>query len=261
MVLSVAVEGTSIPLFWAMLDKQGNSNTQERIDLLNQFIELFGVEKIACLTADREFKGKKWLQFLKEKKISFCLRITMNTQVNNRHGNQILPVKRLFNLKMGKKMVLNQSRKIWGGQVVYLACFRTKDDWVIIICDKTPKKALEYYQQRWMIETLFQALKGRGFNLEETHLKNPERISKLFAVMVLALAWCYKVGTWRNQIKPIKLKNHQRLAKSIFRYGVEWIRKLLNNMGQFSDRIIKLIFLIDKKQIHPTQYSYLFDFK
>ncbi len=261
LVLSVAVDGTSIPLFWTMLDKQGNSNTEERIDLLNQFLEQFGVEKISCLTADREFKGKKWLKFLKEKQIPFCLRIAVNTKINNRHDNQILPVTRLFNLKMGEKMTLNKSRKIWGGQVVHLACFRTADSWVIVICAQAPHKALEHYQQRWKIETLFQALKGRGFNLEDTHLQNLERINKLFAVITLAFVWCYKVGVWRNNIIPIKTKSHQRLAKSIFRYGVEWIRKLLNNMTQFADRIRKLIFLVDKKKIDLKKYLYLFDLK
>ena len=72
-----------------------------------------------------------------------------------------------------------------------------------------------------MIETLFQALKGRGFNLEDPHLQNPERISKLFAVITLAFAWCYKVGEWRNKIKPIKLKNHQRLFLGMVWNGLE----------------------------------------
>lgn len=30
LVLAVAVKGVAIPLFWTMLDKQGNSNTKER---------------------------------------------------------------------------------------------------------------------------------------------------------------------------------------------------------------------------------------
>ena len=260
LVLSVAVEGISIPLLWTMLDKQGNSNTIERKALLQRFLDQFGAEKIDCLTADREFKGKEWLKFLKEEQIPFCIRIAVNSKVSNRHKNKMFAVKRLFSLQTNESMILNRSRKVWGHDV-YLACFRSADDWVIIISDKAPEVALQNYQRRWTIETLFQALKGRGFNLEDTHLQDLERINKLFAVLTLAFCWCYKVGTWRKEITPIKIKSHQRPAKSVFRYGIEWIRKLLNNTCDFSRQITKLILLIGVRKPHPSQYSYLFDLK
>jgi len=47
---------------WVMLDKNkkgGNSNTAERIALVESFIKIFGVESIEHLLADREFIGKK----------------------------------------------------------------------------------------------------------------------------------------------------------------------------------------------------------
>jgi len=34
--------------------------------MLSEFIEIFGVEKIASLTADREFIGEEWFTWLKE---------------------------------------------------------------------------------------------------------------------------------------------------------------------------------------------------
>ncbi len=42
-----------------MLEKRGNSNQEERIDLLERFVKLFGHKCIRSLTADREFIGKK----------------------------------------------------------------------------------------------------------------------------------------------------------------------------------------------------------
>lgn len=88
--------------------KAGNSNTQERINLIEQFISHFGSERIQCLTADREFRGQDWVCFLKQNNIPFCIRIPTNTQVFNRYQNKKLPVKRLFSLKLGESMVLNQ---------------------------------------------------------------------------------------------------------------------------------------------------------
>ena len=36
------------------------SNTQERIELLGQFLKVLGSDKIDCLVADREFIGAEW---------------------------------------------------------------------------------------------------------------------------------------------------------------------------------------------------------
>jgi hypothetical protein len=47
-----------------MMDKRGNSNTAERIDLIQKFIYWFGKDCIDCLLADREFVGEDWLNYL-----------------------------------------------------------------------------------------------------------------------------------------------------------------------------------------------------
>ena len=44
--LAIAQQGVVIPALSILLDKKGNSNTDERIPLIHKFIELFGVEKI-----------------------------------------------------------------------------------------------------------------------------------------------------------------------------------------------------------------------
>jgi len=70
MVLAVVVSNQfSIPILWKALPKKGNSNTAERIDLLQIFIDIFGAQRIAALTADREFIGKEWIDYLIKNKI------------------------------------------------------------------------------------------------------------------------------------------------------------------------------------------------
>ena len=64
-------------------------------------IEIFGIERIRCLTADREFIGLKWFNWLKENKIPFCIRIRENICVSSNSGNKV-KVKELFKgLKKG----------------------------------------------------------------------------------------------------------------------------------------------------------------
>jgi len=46
LVLGIAYKGVAIPVLWTMLEKKGNSNTQERIALMAEFVRLFGVGTI-----------------------------------------------------------------------------------------------------------------------------------------------------------------------------------------------------------------------
>jgi len=64
LMLGVVHEGVAFPVAWSLLDKQGNSDSAERMSLLNEFLEHFGDRQIACLTADREFVGKDWERVL-----------------------------------------------------------------------------------------------------------------------------------------------------------------------------------------------------
>lgn len=59
LMLGVSYRNVAIPLMFRMLDKRGNSSTEERIALMEDFIDWFGRDCIDCLLADREFIGEK----------------------------------------------------------------------------------------------------------------------------------------------------------------------------------------------------------
>jgi len=83
--------------------------------------------------------------------------------------------------------------------------------------------AMTSYAKRWEIETLFACLKGRGFNLEDTHLTHLDRVSKLVAVNALAFCWAYHVGIYKDKDKPLKrkLKSNARPQASLFALGLD----------------------------------------
>lgn len=240
LVLAVAHEGIAIPIFWRLLPKKGNSNTQERMDLLHRFIQTFGSEKIAYLTADREFRGGDWLRYLVASHIPFCLRIPNNTKVWNKYKNRKMSVSRLFSLSQGETMHIHHMRDIWGVPV-YLSCIRGNKGRVIIASDTEPKNAINNYRVRWSIETLFGCLKTRGFDLEKTHLIHLERLEKLFMVLSLTFSWCFKIGIWQNSIKAIPLKTHGRRSKSLFRYGLDCLHRALINIKTECDAFFYML--------------------
>jgi hypothetical protein len=63
LVLSVVHAGIACPRFWLLLQKKGNANTKERIELIDQFIKVLGVEKRDRLVGDRACIGETWLAY------------------------------------------------------------------------------------------------------------------------------------------------------------------------------------------------------
>jgi len=62
LVLAVCYRGVAFPILFSLMPKRGNSNTAERMDIINRYIELFGRETIHFLVADREFVGEDWMK-------------------------------------------------------------------------------------------------------------------------------------------------------------------------------------------------------
>ena len=47
----------------------------------------------------------------------------------------------------------------------------------LIVSFNKPDEAQSLYKERWQIETAFKALKTSGFNIEDTHLTDLDRIN------------------------------------------------------------------------------------
>ena len=250
--LAINYKGMAIPILWTLLPKKGCSNTQERIDLLKRFQKIFPKQPVRRLLADREFKGRQWLKYLVSHHWPFCIRTPANTQVPNKYQNRLLPVRRIFPLGTGETMAIQKPRKVWG-QVVYLAASRKGEELMVVICNAEPSVAIADYLQRWQIETMFQALKGRGFNMEETHLRNRDKLSKLLAVLALALAlafcWSYKTGDYINAERPIKIKTHGRKAQTLFRAELDHLQRIFDHPETWFAEFIDMLSLFFKPRL------------
>ncbi len=272
-MLGVVHQGVAYPLVWTMLPKKGNSNSDERMDLVDKFREIFPDAEIAYLCGDREFIGKEWLgvfagikyrnlnyplrlrchslrhdvkvpvfyflassltYLMLEPMIPFRLRIKANQKIHD--GHKSLSASIIFaHLQPGQSEVLSGRRWVWG-RFVYVCALRLEQrELLIILSDDSPTTAITDYAQRWGIETLFGMFKSRGFCLESTHFTDSERLSKLLALMSFALCWAIKTGDWLSSHRPLKVKKHGRQQASIFRYGFDYLRSIVTDLDLKSD--------------------------
>jgi len=222
LVLGVAYKGMAIPLLWDFLTiqeddirrgKRGNSNSDERKSIIKRFIELFGVEKIEALTADREFIGEEWFKWLEDNKIPFVIRIRNTTTLNERQLGTS-NTKELFKhiqkdefYGFGECDILGRRLHLGGIEVT-----KSKEPLMLVSNRPMNTNTISIYQKRWEIETMFGAFKSKGFNLEESKLSEGYKIQKLMALLSIAFVWSILAGDYRALKKPIayKKKNHIR---------------------------------------------------
>ena len=256
LVLSAVHQGTAFPLFWVLLPKKGNSNTKERIQLINQFLDILGHHKINYLTGDREFIGQEWFDYLIKNQIQFRLRIKKNMMISRSNG-RLSPAENFFrSLPLSTECQLVGRRFVCGHLLWVTGMRLLSGDYLIVVACDDSAQVMNDYAKRWKIEVLFESLKSRGFNFEDVNLKDKESLKRLLAILTIAFCWAYHIGAWLNEIKPIRIKKHQRPAKSVFRYGFDWIRHLLFNPENTQFELQQVFMLLQNTITGAKAYTY-----
>jgi hypothetical protein len=206
LILGIAYKGIAFPVLWLFLPKQGNSNTAERVELIERFLDIVGWDKVAYLVADREFVGKAWFAYLRSRQIRLRIRIKQDTLLTNARGVEVNAWTVFRDLKPGEARLLSGTRRVWGCELYVVGMKLEDGGFLIVVSSDSPTTILEDYANRWEIETLFGCLKTRGFRFEDTHLSEGERINKRVALWALAFTWAYLTGEWLAQHQPIHFK-------------------------------------------------------
>lgn len=225
-----------LPFYWELLDNNsGNSNSVDRIALLDKVLNIIPKERIGLVVADREFIGHRWLKYLKDKGINFCIRVPKSHKIERLDG-EILSVEQISQrYPQGTYLVDCMVDGVWGN--VYIKQL-DEGDILFVFGNCEPKYLGKFYKKRWVIEVCFQNLKTRGFNLEDTHMKRIDRLSKLIAMVSIAYGFCVCLGIYKDRkVQKITLKNHGYKSNSFFRVG----KNLIDDIFRIKHNIDKLL--------------------
>lgn len=191
-VVSIIIGSTAIPICWIMLDKKGNSSTEERMILSERLFEIIPKEMIECAFFDREFIGQEWFEWLNQENTPFVVRLKENflVKINDQEISLSLLCAQLKTDEEGYYQL-----SLWGTEL-NVAAKRLKDGSLLILASNHfPAETLcASYRDRWTIETGFKNLKTNGFDLEATHMTDPEKLSKLMFILAVAFVIAVKTG-------------------------------------------------------------------
>jgi hypothetical protein len=107
------------------------------------------------------------------------------------------------------------------------------EPWIIAMSEPpTYLRTLEY-SQRWGIEPMFSDFKSRGFGIEDTQLRYPDRLDRLILVMALALYGAVSTGQAVHHPTPSE-KSPADQPRKVARSRTSWFTRGLR-------RIVKLM--------------------
>jgi hypothetical protein len=238
----------SVPVYWYPLDHGGACGSWLMEEILERFINNVGVHKIKYLLADREFMSKEWLDFLTKKQIKFAIPLRKDMKIRIARALQIKQVGKSFDYLKPYEYI--EVKGILWGHVVTLSAYRNDKNELMVVAagGDIDVSIFSLYKFRWAIERLFKHLKSAGFDIEKSHITDPDRFVKLLAVCAIASALIIKNGLIQNEINPIKIRDHKnkpRLLVSFFTYGFDHIRNCLKQTANKAIAVIKRILEYD----------------
>jgi len=241
LMVGVAHKGIAFPISWTVLPDGGSSSAKAQQEAVRRFFDIVDPEDVEVVVGDREFISTDWLCWLQDQEVPFVVRLRSDRRIGLSPEGPSLPARMFARpLSVGQEKVFDGTCYLSGTgeeQVELRVVMRrissdskdSEDQFLILATwGVDPEEAIELYAQRWEIETMFAALKSRGYRLEETHLTAPDRVQRLVGLLALAFAWTHIVGERRARREgPPRKKSHGRRQRSLFRYGLDRLRGIL----------------------------------
>ena len=199
----------SVPIYWYPLDHWGACGDWLMEEVLERFINNLGIKKIKYLLADREFMSQDWLGFLIRKQIQFAIPLRKNMLIRIKNSLQTKPV--------GEPLEYIEVKAILWNYPVKLSAYKNDNNELMVVAANADidLSIFALYKFRWSIERLFKHLKSAGFDIEKSHITNPDRFVKLVAICAIASAIIIKNGLIQNQLNPIRIRTRKTNLKQL----------------------------------------------
>jgi hypothetical protein len=91
------------------------------------------------------------------------------------------------------------------------------------------EEACYWYEKRFRIETFFSDQKSRGFNMQKSHISDPNRLSRLMIAACLAYIWIIYLGVVAKRDGWVaSIHRTDRCDLSLFQLGLDLLEHFLN---------------------------------
>ncbi|MHC4070567.1 MAG: IS4 family transposase [Planctomycetota bacterium] len=224
MVVAIAYRKRALPLAWSVhRGAKGSIAVAEQIALLRRVESMLPPGSDVCLLGDCGFQFIPLLRWLNAQGWHFVIRQSGNNMVS--WSGQ--PWVRLTDLALveGDSRVVGWARltrKHDYGWVWLVLHWKQGEEepWYLVSDTPGDRTSIHLYRKRMWIEEMYGDMKGHGFNLEATHLRDADRIMRLLLGVCIVYVWFIAPGSWlvKRGFRHL-IDRKDRRDKSYFRLG------------------------------------------
>jgi hypothetical protein len=233
LMVSVVYAGRALPIAWLVIaGKKGHFPAATHVALLREVKARLPESATVILLGDGEFDSPELQAEATGYGWDYVCRTAKNIQISAdgeawssledlgvTRGSRVFRKGVLFTLAAyGPVMVI-----AWWG--------RDYAEPIYLVSNlKSVQAACDWYRKRAHIETFFSDQKSRGFQLDRSHLSDPERVARLMLATCLAYLWIIYLGTVaQDEGWLARIHRQHRCDLSLFQLGLRLLDYFLNH--------------------------------
>jgi len=232
LTVSIAYRKRALPLAWSVhRGKQGWVSVQEQLALLRQVVGLIPPESEVWLLGDCEFQHVPLLSWLKDQGWHYVLRQQGKVKVWQPGQAQVKLAD--LGLQEGETrylgwVYLTETHHFGPVSMVLHWDAGEEEPWYLATDQAATWRTIQTYTIRMWTEEMYGDMKGHGFDLEATYIRDPDRLSRLVLGVCLVYVWLIALGSWvvKNGKRHL-VDRKDRRDKSYFRIGWSWLKRCL----------------------------------
>jgi hypothetical protein len=234
LILSLAYRRRAIPVAWTWVKcPRGHSSAVKQLALLAYVHSLIPTGILVLLVGDSEFGAMVVLEQLDTWEWRYVLRQRASHGVQLEGQTTWQKFGSLIQSPGQSRWVeraLLTGRSAYPTNLLAYWAIGEEEPWLLATNLGRRGEALQAYRRRMWIEEMFGDMKGHGFDLEKTHLRNFQRLSRLTLAVAFLYVWLVSVGAAtikRGQRHQVDRKDRRDL--SIFQIGWRFVERCLTN--------------------------------
>lgn len=232
LMVSIIYRQRAIPIAWlTVTGNKGHLPEETHLSLLERVKPLFPKECTVVFLGDGEFDGQHLQQAIMDAGWEYVCRTAKNRIICD--GEDIFSLSEI-GIACGDRIDLPHvgfTHANFSVELVIVWWCKGYDDPIYLVTNMAcAQEACHWYKRRFQIETFFSDQKSRGFNLQKSHLADPERIERFLIATCLAYVWIIYLGV-KVRAMPREMKmihRSDRCDLSLFQLGIRYLEHLLN---------------------------------
>ncbi len=201
LMLGLRVGERALPLAWRVKETRGSIGFAEQEDLVRLVAAWLPAGARALLMGDRFYGGPDLILLCRSLGWNYRLRLKGDLLVTVEGGETTTGGCAARGEHLLPDVTLTAREVPTSIAIVHEPGH--PEPWIIAM-SKTPTVYRAFdYGLRWGIEAMFSDFKSRGFGLEASQIRHPDRLARLLLVMALALHWAVSTGMWDVAVYPV----------------------------------------------------------